>query len=87
MFYSQPPYADLIFSDVAVRLKPLPHNKRSAEIIAGTALPRAARVVSSDAPQAAYYLASDPDFLSHGHKSNPIGYLFAIPFVIIRLAW
>ncbi|KAI5645687.1 transferrin domain-containing protein [Phthorimaea operculella] len=65
MFYSAPPYADLIFSDAAVRLKPLPHNQRSAEIIAGNALPRAARIVSCDAPQAAYYIASDPEFLSH----------------------
>ncbi|KAJ2940561.1 hypothetical protein O0L34_g6500 [Tuta absoluta] len=83
MFYSAAPYADLIFSDAAVRLKPLAHNQRSAEIIAGTALPRAARIVSCDAPQQAYYIASDPDFLSHAssmsHASHAIaGALFVI---------
>ncbi|XP_004927626.1 transferrin 2 [Bombyx mori] len=84
MFYSQPPYSDLIFSDVAVRLKPLPHNTRSAEIIAGPALLRAARIVSCDAPQASYYVAPDPEFLSHANK-NHMGHFLAIVIFIVAL--
>ncbi|KOB75135.1 Lactotransferrin, partial [Operophtera brumata] len=57
------------FSDVAVRLQTIPHRRRSAEIVAGPALIRAARIVSCDAPQAAYYIASDPKFLSHGYRN------------------
>ncbi|XP_032523244.2 transferrin 2 [Danaus plexippus] len=85
MFYSMPPYADLIFSDSAVRLKPLSHKMRSAEIIAGRALPRAARIVSCDAPQASYYFASDPDFLSSAYKQGVIGHLIAFAILLIAL--
>ncbi|KAH9643184.1 hypothetical protein HF086_010636 [Spodoptera exigua] len=85
MFYSQPPYSDLIFSDVAVRLKPLAHNKRSAEIVAGPALIRAARIVSCDAPQASYYVASDPDFLSHAYSNGVMGHLLAISLFLLAL--
>ncbi|CAK1541060.1 unnamed protein product [Leptosia nina] len=85
MFYSKPPYADLIFSDAAVRLKPLPHNRRSAEVIAGTSLPRAARIISCDAPQASYYIASDPDFLSSAYKCGIVGHLVAISLFFIAL--
>ncbi|KAJ0170825.1 hypothetical protein K1T71_013597 [Dendrolimus kikuchii] len=85
MFYSQPPYSDLILSDVAVRLKPLAHNKRSAETIAGSSLIRAARIVSCDAPQASYYVASDPDFLSHAYKSGVVGNLIAITLFLVAL--
>lgn len=70
MFYSPPPYSDLIFSDAAVRLKTLPHSQRSADIVAGAALARAARIVSCDAPQASHYIASDPDFLSHAPRAT-----------------
>ncbi|XP_045506749.1 melanotransferrin [Colias croceus] len=84
MFYSQPPYADLIFSDAAVRLKPLPHYKRSAEIIAGKSLPRAARIVSCDAPQASYYIASDPDFLSNANREYV--FVYGIVFALSMLA-
>lgn len=85
MFYSQPPFSDLIFSDVAVRLKPLSHEKRSAEIIAGPALMRAARIVSCDAPQASYYVASDPNFLSHAYRNGLVGELLAIALFVIAL--
>lgn len=85
MFYSPPPYSDLIFSDVAVRLKPLPHSKRSAEIVAGPALVRAARIVSCDAPQASYYVASDPDFLSHAYSNGELGHLVAIALFVVAL--
>ncbi|XP_048486499.1 melanotransferrin isoform X2 [Plutella xylostella] len=78
MFYSPPPYSDLIFSDAAVRLMPLPHSQRSADIVAGTALIRAARIVSCDAPQASYYIASDPDFLSGAYKTGVVGHLIAV---------
>ncbi|XP_045455298.1 melanotransferrin [Melitaea cinxia] len=85
MFYSQPPYADLIFSDAAVRLKPLPHRQRSAEIIAGKALSRAARIVSCDAPQASYYIASDPDFLSRAYRNGVVGHIIAITLLFVAL--
>lgn len=85
MFYSQPPYSDLIFSDVAVRLKPLAHSKRSAEIVAGPALIRAARIVSCDAPQASYYVASDPDFLSHAYSNGVMGHLLGISLFLLAL--
>lgn len=85
MFYSVPPYADLIFSDAAVRLKPVPHLKRSAEIIAGKSLPRAARIVSCDAPQASYYIASDPDFLSSAQKNSILVYILAAALFIVAL--
>uniref|UniRef100_S4P2U2 Transferrin 1 n=3 Tax=Pararge aegeria TaxID=116150 RepID=S4P2U2_9NEOP len=85
MFLSHPPYSDLIFSDAAVRLKPLPHSKRSAELVAGKALIRAARIVSCDAPQASYYIASDPDFLSEGFKSGVFGHLIALTLFILVL--
>ncbi|CAH4037065.1 unnamed protein product [Pieris brassicae] len=85
MFYSKPPYADLIFSDAAVRLKPLPHNKRSAEMIAGNSLPRAARIVSCDAPQASYYIASDPDFLSHAYRNGILGQLLSLMLVFVAI--
>ncbi|XP_072934834.1 transferrin 2 [Epargyreus clarus] len=85
MFYSQPPYSDLIFSDDAVRLKPLSHDMRSAEIIAGKALPRAARIVSCDAPQASYYIASDPDFLSHANKNVVVGFVIALALFLVAL--
>lgn len=85
MFYSPPPYSDLIFSDVAVRLKPLRHNKRSADIIAGNALIRAARIVSCDAPQASYYVASDPDFLSNAYRNEVIGHLLTIAIFLAAL--
>lgn len=85
MFYSQPPYADLIFSDAAVRLKPLPHRQRSAEIIAGNALSRAARIVSCDAPQASYYIASDPDFLSTAYRNGVVGHIIAITLLFVAL--
>lgn len=82
MFYSQPPYSDLLFSDSAVLLKALPHNQRSAEIVAGTDLPRAARIVSCDAPQSSYYLASDPDFLSSANR-NILGYILGFSMAVI----
>ncbi|XP_049880568.1 melanotransferrin [Pectinophora gossypiella] len=85
MFFSPSPYADLIFSDAAVRLKPLPHNKRSAEIIAGKALPRAARIVSCDAPQASYYIASDPDFLSQAYRIGFVGHIVATALFVVGL--
>ncbi|CAK1594537.1 unnamed protein product [Parnassius mnemosyne] len=85
MFYSQPPYADLIFSDAAVRLKPIPHSKRSAEIIAGPALLRAARIVSCDAPQASYYVAPDPDFLSHSYRIYIMGHVVVIALFLVIL--
>lgn len=85
MFYSPSPYSDLIFSDAAVRLNPLKHNQRSAEIIAGTALPRAARIVSCDAPQSLYYIASDPDFLSHAYKVGVVGHIIAFALFAIVL--
>lgn len=85
MFYSQPPFSDLIFSDVAVRLKPLPHSKRSADIIAGSALIRAARIVSCDAPQASYYVASDPNFLNYAYKNGVIGQLLALGIFVAAL--
>ncbi|XP_068625478.1 transferrin 2 [Battus philenor] len=85
MFFSQPPYADLIFSDAAVRLKPLPHGKRSAEIIAGPALLRAARIVSCDAPQASYYVAPDPEFLSHSYRNYVMGHVLAITLFMVIL--
>ncbi|CAH0721117.1 unnamed protein product, partial [Brenthis ino] len=85
MFHSHPPYADLIFSDVAVRLKPLSHNKRSAEFVAGEALTRAARIVSCDAPQSLYSIASDPDFLSMAHKNGFIGHVLAIGLLVLAL--
>lgn len=85
MFYSMPPYSDLIFSDAAVRLKPLSHRKRSAELVAGKALPRAARIVSCDAPQAAYYIASDPDFLSAAYRVGIIGEIIALALFIVAL--
>ncbi|CAB3258368.1 unnamed protein product [Arctia plantaginis] len=85
MFYSQPPYSDLIFSDVAVRLKPIPHSKRSADIIAGPALIRAARIVSCDAPQASYYVASDPDFLSHAYRNGVIGQVLVLGIFLAAL--
>ncbi|XP_050357433.1 melanotransferrin [Nymphalis io] len=83
MFYSLPPFADLIFSDAAVRLKPLPHTERSAEIIAGKALSRAARIVSCDAPQASYYIASDPDFLSKAYTTAVVGHVIAIALFVV----
>lgn len=85
MFYSQPPYADLIFSDAAVRLKPLPHSKRSAETIAGPALLRAARIVSCDAPQASYYVAPDPEFLSRSYRTYVMGHVIAITIFMVIL--
>ncbi|XP_013138016.1 PREDICTED: melanotransferrin [Papilio polytes] len=85
MFYSQPPYADLIFSDAAVRLKPLAHSKRSAEIIAGPALLRAAKIVSCDAPQALYYVAPDPEFLSHSYRTYIMGHVLAITLFMVIL--
>ncbi|KAG6461060.1 hypothetical protein O3G_MSEX012404 [Manduca sexta] len=85
MFHSPSPYSDLIFSDVAVRLKPLPHHQRSAEIIAGEALIRAASLVSCDAPKASYYVAPDPDFLSHAYRHGLIGELLALSLLIIAL--
>ncbi|XP_052745065.1 melanotransferrin [Bicyclus anynana] len=85
MFLSQAPYADLIFSDAAVRLKPLPHNKRSAELVAGKSLIRAARIVSCDAPQASYYIASDPDFLSEGYTNGVVGHMIAIALFMLAL--
>ncbi|CAH2059390.1 unnamed protein product, partial [Iphiclides podalirius] len=85
MFFSQPPYADLIFSDAAVRLKPLPHSKRSAEMIAGPALLRAARIVSCDAPQASYYVAPDPEFLSQSYRTYVMGHVVAITLFMIML--
>ncbi|XP_026754449.2 melanotransferrin [Galleria mellonella] len=75
MFYSPPPYADLIFSDAAVRLRRVAHAQRSAALLAGRALPRAARLVSCDAPPADHYIASDPDFLSHAHTACAFRYL------------
>lgn len=83
MFYSPPPYSDLIFSDVAVRLKPLAHSKRSAETVAGPTLVRAARIVSCDAPQASYYVASDPDFLSHAHTYFVAWNVMAVTLIIV----
>ncbi|CAH2096997.1 unnamed protein product [Euphydryas editha] len=83
MFYSQPPYADLIFSDAAVRLKPLPHSERSAEIVAGKALIRAARIVSCDAPQASYYVASDPDFLSTAYRNVVVSHIISIALLLV----
>ncbi|XP_047539864.1 melanotransferrin [Vanessa atalanta] len=85
MFLSQPPFADLIFSDAAVRLKPLPHAERSAEIIAGKALSRAARIVSCDAPQASYYIASDPDFLSKAYTTGVVGHVIAIALFVVAI--
>ncbi|XP_045780412.1 melanotransferrin isoform X1 [Maniola jurtina] len=85
MFLSQAPYADLIFSDAAVRLKPLPHSKRSAELVAGKALIRAARIVSCDAPQASYYIASDPDFLSKGFKFGILEHIIAFSIFVLAL--
>ncbi|CAH0401632.1 unnamed protein product [Chilo suppressalis] len=85
MFFSPPPYADLIFSDAAVRLKPLSHHKRSAEIIAGKALTRAARIVSCDAPQSAYYIAADTNFLSHAYRVGVIGRMIAIALFVVAL--
>ncbi|KPJ19174.1 Melanotransferrin [Papilio machaon] len=85
MFFSQPPYADLIFSDAAVRLKPLAHSKRSAETIAGPALLRAARIVSCDAPQASYYVAPDPEFLSHSYRTYIMGHVLAITLFMVVL--
>lgn len=85
MFYSPSPYSDLIFSDAAVRLNPLKHSQRSAEIIAGNALPRAARIVSCDAPQSLYYIASDPDFLSHAYKVSVIGHIIVIALFVVVL--
>ncbi|KAM3960674.1 transferrin 2 [Aphomia sociella] len=64
MFSSRPPYSDLIFSDAAVRLRPLAHSRRSAALLGGRALPRAARLVACDAPPAQYLIAPDPDFLA-----------------------
>ncbi|KAL4708556.1 hypothetical protein ACJJTC_014164 [Scirpophaga incertulas] len=85
MFISQAPYADLIFSDAAVRLKPLPHKKRSAEIVAGKALPRAARIVSCDAPQSAYYIAADSKFLSEAYRTGAIGHILALALFLLAL--
>ncbi|KAL0811384.1 hypothetical protein ABMA28_009793 [Loxostege sticticalis] len=85
MFYSQPPYADLIFSDAAVRLKPLPHKQRSADIIAGKALPRAARIVSCDAPQSAYYIAADTNFLSAAYRNGVVGVVVAMAIFVVAL--
>ncbi|XP_041985577.1 melanotransferrin [Aricia agestis] len=82
MFFSPAPYADLIFSDAAVRLKPLPHKMRSAALVAGDALIRATRLVSCDAPQAASYVAADPDFLS-GAERPLAGVLLAIVLVLL----
>ncbi|XP_050683474.1 melanotransferrin isoform X1 [Leptidea sinapis] len=84
MFYSQPPFADLIFSDAAVRLKPLAHSRRSAQLVAGKSLPRAARLVSSDAPTSSAYIASDPDFLSHASQ-NALGNYLAVVIFFIQL--
>ncbi|XP_053619563.1 transferrin 2 [Plodia interpunctella] len=85
MFYSQPPYSDLIFDDAAVRIKPLSHRQRSAEFVAGRALLRAARIVSSDAPQSSYLIASDPDFLSHAYRVGFVGKILAFALFIIAL--
>lgn len=85
MFLSQAPYADLIFSDAAVRLKPLSHSKRSAEFVAGEALTRAARIVSCDAPQSLYYIASDPDFLSMGYRNGFVGHVLATALFVLAL--
>ncbi|KAI8423112.1 hypothetical protein MSG28_014195 [Choristoneura fumiferana] len=85
MFYSKPPYSDLIFSDAAVQLKPLPHKHRSADMIAGTALLRAAKIVSCDAPQASYYVAADVDFLSHAYKTGAVGHLLALTLFFVAM--
>ncbi|GBP40151.1 Lactotransferrin [Eumeta japonica] len=82
MFQSHPPFSDLIFSDEAKRLKPLPHRERSAELIAGTALPRAARIVSCDAPQSSYYLAANTDFLNNAHKIETCSFLMGLLLVV-----
>lgn len=85
MFDSKPPYSDLIFSDAAVQLKPLPHKQRSAELIAGSALLRAAKIVSCDAPQSAYYVAADADFLSHAYRTGMVGYVLAVALFLMAL--
>ncbi|XP_048001639.1 melanotransferrin [Leguminivora glycinivorella] len=85
MFDSKPPYSDLIFSDAAVQLKPLPHKERSAELIAGPALLRAAKIVSCDAPQSAYYVAADADFLSHAYRTGMVGYVLAVALFLVAL--
>lgn len=86
MFYSPSPFSDLIFSNAAVRLDPLKYNERSAGIVAGNALLRAARIVSCDAPQSLYDIASDPDFLSYAYKVGAVRHIIAITlFVIVWL--
>lgn len=85
MFYSKPPYYDLIFSDAAVQLKPLPHKHRSADMIAGTALLRASKIVSCDAPQTSYYVAADAEFLSHAYKTGAVGHLLALTLLFLAM--
>jgi melanoma-associated antigen p97 len=83
MFYSRPPFADLIFSDSAVRLRPMAHAQRSADLVAGRALLRAARLVSCDAPDSAHYIAADSAFLSPAHALTPFALVLAGALLVL----
>lgn len=49
MFYSMPPYHDLIFQDATQQLRPVPHSKRRYDLYLGGDFMRAKRITDCDA--------------------------------------